>query len=384
MTPTEPSGAPAAALPERGKWRELAANLGLSLGSIVLFLLICEFLVFRFVWLASDVPANAFIGGLIRYAPNQQGVWRLHDEIAAPYRINGQGWNSGIGDYRIERRPGTARIAIVGDSYIEALQVPYDGSVGEFLAAELSDAARPVEVYRFGVSGAPMSQYLEMVEREAVRYRPDWVVVQLVHNDFDESYKVVSGRYASSFMKLRIENGKITGELQPRPWSPGPSEWLRQTATARFLLSRWQVRPQLLVDLFLGRAQAADRYQANIEIDSILADAATNEAVTDYVFSRLDAVTRAAGARLLVAIDGDRRAIEMGKESRALFLNRLAERVALARRIPFVDLQSAFAADWQSEHRRFGFDNDNHWNTHAHRIAAAAMAAGLREAGWPQ
>lgn len=382
MTPTEHSRDHSGPQPRRGKWRELAINLGLSLGSIVVFLLLCEFLVFRFVWLASDMPANAFVDGLVRYAPNQQGVWRLRDEIAAPYRINAQGWNSGIGDYRVERQPGTARIAIVGDSYVEALQVPYDQSAGEVLAATLGNAARPVEVYRFGISGAPMSQYLSMVEREVLRYRPDWIVVQLVHNDFDESYRFVPGRYTSSFMKLRLEDGKVTGELQPRPWAPGPTEWLRRTATARFFLYRWQVRPQLLADLVLGRAQAASRYRANVEIDAVLADAAANEAATDYVFSRLDALTRAAHAHLLLAIDGDRQAIESGEASRALLLNQLAQRVAQSHDIPFVDLQPVFAANWQAEHRRFGFDADNHWNEHAHQVAAAAIAIGMRNAGW--
>src|SRR5437588_812297 len=52
---------------------------------------LCEFGVFRFIWLASDVPANDFVDGIVRYASNQSGSWRVRDEIAAPYRINAQG-----------------------------------------------------------------------------------------------------------------------------------------------------------------------------------------------------------------------------------------------------------------------------------------------------
>ena len=33
-----------------------------------------------------------------------------------------------------------------------------------------------------------MSQYLHMIEREVSAYRPDWVIVLLVHNDFDEFF----------------------------------------------------------------------------------------------------------------------------------------------------------------------------------------------------
>ena len=348
------------------------------LASIAVFLALCEFVVFRFVWIASDVPANDFVDDVVRYAPNQSGVWRVRDEIAAPYRINAQGWNSGVGDYAAARRPGVSRIAVVGDSYVEALQVPYDRSLGERLAATLGDRGNAVEVYRFGISGAPLSQYLQMVEHEVARYRPDWVVVLIVHNDFDESYKFKPGRYTSSFLKLRVEDGRVTGEIPPQPWQPSAIEWLRRTATARFFLYRWQLRPEFLVDLLLARAHAATGYAGNTDIAAVLADRRGVEAVTDHLFGRLDAVVHAMGSRLLLAMDGDRFAIYRAGDSPALALNHLAEETAARHNIPFVDLHPAFAADWQSERRRFDFDADGHWNEHGHEVAAAAVARALR------
>ncbi len=357
--------------------RDLAVNLGLSLASIVLFLALCEGVVFRFVWPGSDVPANAFVDGVVRYAPSQSGIWRVRDEIAAPYRINAQGWNSGVGDYQIARRPGVERIALVGDSYVEALQIPYDRSAGEQLTADLAAYGRAVEVYRFGISGAPMSQYLQMIEREVGKYRPDWVIVQIVHNDFDESYKFKQGRYTSSFLKLQVENGKVVGEIPPAPWHPGAVEWLRRTATARFFLYRWQVRPQLLVDLLLPRAHAA--IAANTDIGAVLADRPGVAAVTDYLFGRMDAAVHAMGARLLLAMDGDRSAIYAGVASPALALNRIAADAAAPRHLPFLDLEPVFEADWKEQQRRFDFASDGHWNEHGHAVVAAALARKLRE-----
>jgi lysophospholipase L1-like esterase len=360
-----------------GRLRALAANLALSLASIVGFALVCELVVFRLIWPASDVPANAFVDGVVRYAPHQEGVWRVRDEIAAPYRINAQGWNSGIGDYAIARRPGISRIAIVGDSYVEALQVGYDRSLGERLTADLRAGGNAAEVYRFGISGAPMSQYLQMIEHEAVHYRPDWVVVLIVHNDFDESYKFKAGRYTSSFLKLRVEAGKVVGEIPPLAWRPGTLEWLRQTATARFFLYRWQVRPELLVNLLLPRAEAAT--VANTEIDAVLADREGVAAVTDYLFGRIDAVVHRVGARLLLAMDGDRFAIYRNSDSPALALNHLAADAAARQHIPFVDLEPVFLADWRAEQRRFDFDADGHWNEHGHAVAGAAIAHAMQE-----
>ncbi len=362
--------------------REGLLNLALTLLSLTIFAAICEFGVFRLVWLASDVPANDFIREVVRYAPNQRGVWRVRDEIAAPYAINAQGWNSGSGDYAIPRRPGVPRVAVVGDSYVEALQVPFDRSVGERLAAALGNGANLPEVDRFGISGAPLSQYVQIAEREVVRYRPDWVVVLLVHNDFDESYRFKPGRYTSSFLKFRVGDGQVLGDIAPEPWLPGRFDALRRTATARFFLYRWQARPDFLIDLLLPQAQAAAGFAANADIVTILADRRTVEAVTEHAFGRLDAAARTIGARVLLAMDADRFAIYRGQESLASELNRLAAAAAARQRVPFVDLERAFMADWRTRRQRFDYDADHHWNEHGHAVAAEAIAGALRAEGW--
>ena len=156
----------------------------------------------------------------MRYVPNQSGIWRVENEIAAPYAINAQGWNSGAGDYVVARTPGVGRVAVVGDSMVEAMQVPHDKSMSERLAEELSRDGKRSEVYRFAVSGAPLSQYLYMIEREVLSYRPDWIVVVMTHNDFDEMFQFVQGRYTSSFLKLRVTDGKVE-EIPPVPWKAG-------------------------------------------------------------------------------------------------------------------------------------------------------------------
>lgn len=356
-------------------------NLGVSLGSVVVFLLICEFVLFRFVLPGSDVPRNAFVNDLVRYAANQQGTWRIRDEIAAPYSINARGWNSPLADYPQERRPGVRRIAFVGDSFVEGLQVPFDRSFAEAVQTGLSTAG-PTETYRFAIAGAPLSQYLHMVEREVVQTKPDTIVVLLVHNDFDESFAFKPGRYTSSFLKLKIEGGKVTGEVPPQPWQPGAVEWLRQSATARFFLYRWQVRPQALIDAILGPAKAQGndgRFSANIEVASVLSQEAEIRVATDYLFTRLAERAAGAGAKLLLVMDGDRQAIYGGQpDSPALKLNQIAAEAAQRAGVAFLDLQPVFAADWARNHRRFEFDADFHWNEHGHTVVGAAVLEVLK------
>lgn len=359
--------------------RNIAINTALMCGTVVMCLLVGEFVVFRFVFPGSDVPANDFVNGVVRYAPHQSGIWRVRNEVSAPYAINAQGWNSGVGDYVVARKADVRRVAIVGDSFVEAFQVAHDKSVGENLSAALSGDASPVEAYRFAVSGAPLSQYVLMTEREVVRYRPDWIVVLLVHNDFAESFQFVPGRYTSSFLKLHLENGLVRGEIEPAPWRPGLGDWIRLTATARFLHYRWQVGPDILKSLFVGRAKAqTGRFAANVDLDAVLAQMPDIVAATDYLFARLSAVSRRNGARLLFAMDGDRNAIYGGNaDAPTLALNAMAAAAARKHDVPFVDLHPAFAADWRANKQRFDFDTDGHWNMHGHSVAAGAIARAI-------
>lgn len=354
-------------------------NLGVSLASLAVFLLFCEFVLFRFVLPGSDVPRNDFVNEVVRYAPNQSGIWRVRNEIAAPFSINAKGWNSPLADYPQERRPGAQRVAVVGDSFVEALQVPVGRSFAEVVQAGLAASSR-TETYRFGLAGAPLSQYLHMVEREVLATRPDAIVVLLVHNDFDESFVFKPGRYTSSFLKLRIEGGTVAGEIPPQPWRPGAVEWLRQSATARYFFYRWQVRPQALVHAILGRGHADDgRFAANIDVVSVLSHEAEIRVATDYVFARLAERARSIGAKLLIVMDGDRKAIYADRaESRALVLNRIAAEAARRAGIAFLDLHPVYAADWAEKHQRFDFEADAHWNENGHAVAGAAILEALK------
>lgn len=363
-----------------GKFKTLAVNLGVSAVTIALVLLVFELVVFRFVLPGSDVPRNAFVDEVVRYAPNQSGIWRVRNDVHAPYAINGQGWNSGRGDYKVDRKPGVLRVAVVGDSYIEALQVPHDRSVGEHIGRHLGERLnQPVEVDRFGIGGAPLSQYLHMVEREVARYRPDWIVILLVHNDFDESFAFVPGRYTSSFLKLKMENAKVVGEVRPTPWRPSSGEWLRHTATARFFYYRWQVRADTLRNVFIPTARAATPQSgASIEAAEPLPKRAEIEAATEYLFRRLSETSKLIGARLLLVADGDRAAIYRGQtKSTQLALNHVAAKASKLQGIAFLDLHPVFLADWTSHGARFDFPSDYHWNERGHALAAAAIARAM-------
>jgi hypothetical protein len=96
--------------------------------------------------------------------------------------------------------PGTLRIAVLGDSFVEAIHVPYEDSVCAVLTRELArrcPGGARVEVLNFGVSGYSTAQELLTLREEVWRYAPDVVVLAVfTGNDIsDNSPLLDSGTY---------------------------------------------------------------------------------------------------------------------------------------------------------------------------------------------
>jgi hypothetical protein len=230
-------------------------------------------------------------------------------------------------------------------------------------------------VYRFGVSGAPFSQYLQVLEREALDFRPDWVVVSLIHNDFTESFEFKPGRYTSSFLKLRIDGDSVEREIPPLPYDPSSWDWLRLTATFRYLYYTKHLNFDLMRDLIFGAAPK--NYQANIDVDATMRRLHRIRVATDYLIGRMAAAAQARRVKLLFLMDGDRQAIYDGVkdsgQARPLAINGLVRELTSSHGVPFIDLHPHFARDWQQRRVHFEHEEDWHWNAAGHRLAADVL-----------
>ncbi|WP_027175735.1 alginate O-acetyltransferase AlgX-related protein [Desulfovibrio aminophilus] len=354
--------------------RRALQHLGLAVAAVLLTLLGLEGLC-RTTGMAPDLPKPIFRDGVMAYAPNQTGTYMVRDEIRASYRINAQGWNSGRAD-SLAPKTGT-RVVVIGDSYVEALQVDADQS----LAEDLERLSPGTEVLRCGLSGIPLSQYVHLARRETPAWSPDVLVILLVHNDFLESFIPPPGVHQQALLRLDVEDGRVLGERPIRPYVRPWYGLARESALWRYLRHRRQLGFQTLRDLILGKEP--EIFQANMAPRAVAERLADVRAATDYLFGELDRASQAQGARLVLLMDGDRGAIEAGHPgtSDALILNRLSAELAARRGIPFLDLHPAFAADFADEHQPFAFPHDGHWNARGHAVAARALAAFLRDRG---
>jgi hypothetical protein len=131
--------------------------------------------------------------------------------------------------------PGRLHAAVIGDSYVQASYVDTRDAFPDVIERRLKERGIGAEVLRFGMDGAPLSQYLHVLRREVVAYKPDIPLVRLIHNDFDESYRFLKTRYASSFLKVHVgDNGELR-EIAPADFEPTIADLLRRSATFRYL-----------------------------------------------------------------------------------------------------------------------------------------------------
>jgi hypothetical protein len=361
-------------------------NLGLAGLSVVATLAVLEHVVFRFILPPDDLLENVTINGVVRYAPGTQATFRHPDGRTSVVRINADGWNSTKPEYKTARTAGVKRIAVIGDSYVHGAFVNVDEAFPEIMERELKTRGVNVEVLRFGMDGAPLSQYLHVLRREVLPLKPDVVLVPLIHNDFDESYRLLKTRYASSFMKLAREPDGSVSEVQPADFRYGLADTLRGWRTFRYLY--YETNLYLHAKGWISRAFWGGNEEWSPEFISSavdirkIADHQANRFFARHVLAEMKKLSQSHGIRLAFVMDGVREAVYAGRPAADYevgMLNRIAADLTRELDLPFLDLQEAFERDWKANGQRLEYAYDWHWNARANRIVAEAAIGLLSE-----
>lgn len=115
--------------------------------------------------------------------PNMEGWYRKEGE--AYVRINSEGLRDR--EHSKIKPPNTFRVAVLGDSFVEALQVPFEESFCHIIEQQLRScpamAGRDVEVINFGVSGYGTAQELITLRNQVWQYSPDVVLLAVTTNN---------------------------------------------------------------------------------------------------------------------------------------------------------------------------------------------------------
>ncbi len=115
--------------------------------------------------------------------PNMEGWYRKEGE--AFVKINSDGLRDR--EHTKVKPPETLRIAVVGDSYAEAFQVPQEKAFWWVMGQRLQGCqplqGRRVEVINFGVSGYGTAQELITLREKVWAYSPDIVLLAVTTNN---------------------------------------------------------------------------------------------------------------------------------------------------------------------------------------------------------
>ncbi|MEQ8661664.1 MAG: hypothetical protein RLW62_12690 [Gammaproteobacteria bacterium] len=291
----------------------------------------------------------------------------------ARWQVNAQGWLSTV-DYRATRTPGRARIAVIGDSYVEALQV---GTAAAFpsLLGDLLDG-NP-EVYAFGTSGAPLAHYLHLARHVAQRYDPDIIVINVVHNDFDESLVT---RTPNEVQFLRLAHA-ADGTLAERAPAPNPEfvqydplkAWLRHSALVRYLYLNCHIKESVQALVYLVHTPSQLEFAENVNVGELLAAQPHIPAIVDYVVGAIARENR--DRQVHFVIDGRRHQIyARAPHSRLAFLHDEMRAATRRHHAGFLDLHPHMARAYAADGRAFNSAADGHWNAYGHTFVARVLA----------
>lgn len=134
------------------------------------------------------------------YTPDEPRGYALAPNVAGWYRKEGKSFveinSDGLRDieHSITKSENTVRIAILGDSYSEALQVPTEDAFWRVMQRKLQECdafdGKQIEVINFGVSGYGTAlEYITLKER-VWKYSPDIVVLAVTtNNDITDNYR---------------------------------------------------------------------------------------------------------------------------------------------------------------------------------------------------
>jgi hypothetical protein len=351
--------------------------------------------------------------------PGKEGWYRK--EGGSFVRINSDGLRD---REHLQAKPAdTIRIAIVGDSYAEALQVSQDQAFWSILQNELKGCAafagKKIEVINFGVSGYGTAQELITLREQVWKYAPDIVLLAFTtNNDITDNSRAL--KKADEIPYFVIENGQLVLDdsfKSTKPfilrqtfinrtgrWFKDHSRLVQATIEGhrglKLLLSSWRDR--------LSRKEAAKpegpqenaTHIEDLGIDQQIYVEPTSPTwvdawnVTEALIREMNSEVRSHGAQFVVVTLTNAAQVAPNRKLRQELMKRIGvnnlfypdfriQSLAEREGIPAIILAPELQADAEQNNVYLhGFEPDignGHWNVTGHRVAGEFIARKLCE-----
>jgi hypothetical protein len=236
-------------------------------------------------------------------------------EGAAHVRFNTAGFRDE--DWSVEKPPNTFRIAVLGDSYVEAGQVAVGDRFTEVLERELDRSVavdgKRVHVMSFGVAGFGTAQELMCLRHHAWRYAPDMVILAVTTgNDLRNNTKTLQNDDGRPY--FNYVNGVLTLDTSFRQSPAHRISWQKNVAfmaidrsrVAQIAYSFWQGRSSVVRRRLTEDAVQSSHPGDELGLDSWIYAEPTHPlhqeawAITEGLFGLMSREVSQHGARFLV------------------------------------------------------------------------------------
>ena len=163
-----------------------------------------------------------------KLVPSQRFTWTGIHWYASDFSVDVETNSLGFRDRErsVAKPPDTIRVALLGDSFVEALQVPLEETAGQLLEQSLDAGSAPgspgprYEVLNFGVSNYGVGQYLLTWETYARPFAPDVVfafvaglhMARTVQRYESGAFRATAGRSLWVRPTFRLEHGELVRE----------------------------------------------------------------------------------------------------------------------------------------------------------------------------
>ena len=298
------------------RFGKLLLHFGLVVASTAITLVAFELVLrasgfsFPSFWQPDEITGSRLRAGAAGWSPS---------EGAAQVKINSRGLRDR--EHALAKPAGVYRIAVLGDSYAEAMQVGVEETFWWRLAQRLErcgfQSGKRIEAVNFGVSGYGTAQALLALRHRAWEYSPDMVLLAFFPgNDVRNNSKTLEPEKNRPFYVLRGSALELDDSFRADP----AFRTARRAGEARAALQDLRLY-QMLRRLKAGRlalrhnapiaaalAEGASPALAEQGLDENVfrepAGGAWQEAwtITEKLLAAMHEETRARGARFVVAV----------------------------------------------------------------------------------
>ncbi|HTZ45986.1 MAG TPA: hypothetical protein VMH20_00235 [Verrucomicrobiae bacterium] len=352
------------------------------------------------------------------YMPDLGRGWKLRAGVAGWnagetrqfVRINSHGFRDVERSY--QKAPNTVRVAVLGNSWTEALQVPQEKTFCAVLEKRLSAspcyAGKEIEVLNFGVAGYSTAQEVLTLEQEVWKYDPDVVLLALypardIANNVRELNNAVNPAQSPYFVyrggKLELDDSYRTlPVMQSREiWQENVRDTVNQHVRLLQAIDALQQAGRIHLAMAAMKEKAEKAGVDNLEF-SIYAppsDSSIEQGwkVTEGLLVMLRDEVKSHDTQFRLLLLPTRPQVLPDEQKREALLQKLQVRdfdyadkrlrnFCERENISVIELAPTLSA-YATEHHVYlnGFDPSNigtgHWNETGHRVAGEAIAVAL-------